>query len=202
MADQNIESPAVIEDKALDALTPEERELQDKRSKEQEDAEQAALPYQWKQTLQDVDITFAVPKGTRAKNVDVVIKKKYLKIALNGQEPIAEGELCNEIKLDESTWSIEDQKELVVHLEKVNKVEWWKNVLTHHPAIDTTKIVPENSKLEDLDGDTRAMVEKMMYDQRQKQMGKPTSDEAKKAKILENFAKQHPELDLSKAKIQ
>lgn len=132
------------------------------------------LPYKWSQELGEVDVTVPVPKGTRARDLVINLQKKKLSVGLKGQENILDGELCKEIKVEDSTWTVrtysfhidyssmetintppEDNQSVLVHLEKLDKEQWWENVLTHHPKIDTRKIEPGNSKLSDLDGETR-----------------------------------------------
>ncbi|KAF5390252.1 hypothetical protein D9757_002978 [Collybiopsis confluens] len=182
-------------------MTEEERKAKDQDDRALETEEQAALPYRWTQLLGEVDVHVPVPKGTRGRDLSIVIQKKKLSIGLKAsQDKILDGELCKEIKVEDSTWTLEDDV-VLVHLEKLNQQQWWENVVTHHPKIDTTKIEPTDSKLGDLDGETRGMVEKMMFDNQQKQMGKPTSDELKKMEALKKFQAAHPELDFSNAKI-
>jgi len=53
-----------------------------------------------------VDITVPVPKGTRGRDLVVVIQKTRLSIGMKGKEKILEGELCKEIKVEESTWTL------------------------------------------------------------------------------------------------
>jgi hypothetical protein len=81
----------------------------------------AALPYKWTQTLNDVDITVPVPAGSKSRDLVVEIKKGSIKVGLKGKEPILAGELCKEIKVDDSTWTL---GELLAKWRRVRACSW------------------------------------------------------------------------------
>ena len=157
--------------------------------------------YNFSQTLGAVDVYVPLKDGIKSRDVEVKISPSSLTIGLKGAAPVLQGKLHEKVKVDDSTWTLVDNELVHVYLEKLYGMKWWSCVVAGEPEIDTQKVVPENSKLSDLDGDVRQTVEKMMFDQRAKASGMPTSDERKQADLLEKFKQQHPDMDFSNAKV-
>lgn len=73
-------------------------------------------------------VPLKVTFNVKSRDIDIQIQKKHLKVGLKGHPPIIDGELYNEIKLEESTWVLEDSKSLLINLEKVSKycgINFW-----------------------------------------------------------------------------
>ena len=161
--------------------------------------------YSWTQSLKEASIQIPVPQGTTSKQVVWEISRTHMTVGLkNAPKPVLKGKLFADVRPDECHWTLEDLKgvkTLCIHLDKVGDMQWWDKIVDGEPAINTKKVQPDNSKLSDLDGETRQVVEKMMFDQRQKAMGKPSSEELKKMEILEKLQKANPNLDFSKVKL-
>lgn len=183
----------------------------DKEAKEEEEEDTKEPPplgnggktdkYTWTQTLGTLEVYVHVKPGVKARDIKCDIGTEKLQLGVKGEALILNGKMHSKVKPDDCTWTLVDNKVVQLTLEKHDDMKWWSCVMEGDPGIDTKKIVPENSKLSDLDGETRMTVEKMMYDQRQKQLGKPTSDQEKQHELLEKFKAAHPEMDFSKAKI-
>jgi len=161
--------------------------------------------YTWTQSLSELDVRIEVPKLPSRRFI-VTFKSKHLKVGIKGEEPIIDAELHAVIDPEESMWSMAEEKGvsgkvMTVNLIKKEGMCWWPKVCVGDPEINTKKIEPENSNLNDLDGDTRKVVEKMMFDQRQKAAGKPTSKEIEQQAMLKKFMAAHPEMDFSKCKM-
>ena len=201
----SIKSPTMASSSRDKSPTPSEREALDKEARAREQEEQSKLPYKWTQTLNEAEVSVPIPGTLKSKDLIVELKKSHIKVSVRGQTPIIDGDTPFPLDTEDSTWTLSTlpsgSKEVVLTITKSRGSNWWPHITTDAPKIDVTKIVPENSKLGDLDGQTRGMVEKMMYDQEMKRQGKPTSEEQQKQDLLQKFMKQHPEMDFSNAKM-
>ena len=160
--------------------------------------------YTWTQTLGDVTLVFPLVAGATSRDVRVEIKAGSLFVASPPGASLLAGRLHRRVKAEDSLWTLEDDgrggRQLSVFLTKEGGMEWWSCVAEGEPVIDLARVEPENSKLSDLDGDTRSTVEKMMFDQRQKALGLPSSDDMRKQEVMAKFMASHPEMDFSNAK--
>ena len=67
--------------------TPSERERSDAEARAREKEEQAKLPYKWIQTIKDLDVAVPVAGNLRGKDIEVIMTKTRLKVAVKGQTP-------------------------------------------------------------------------------------------------------------------
>jgi hypothetical protein len=97
--------------------------------------------YQWTQTLGELEIRIPFPGigfplkvkyfwkinlkilNLKAKDLIVDVKRKHMKIGLKGREPVIDGELSEEVKVESMNWVIEDKKAVVMTLDKVTKIK-------------------------------------------------------------------------------
>jgi len=133
--------------------------------------------YHWTQTIEETSVIVAVPPGTRGKELDVSIKASSISVRFKKDKnapPLVEGKLVEKIRTEESTWSLEGSAVLLT-LEKIKRT-WWETVIEGDDAIDTS-LVDSTRKIGTYDGATQAHIRKILFDQKQERLGKPTSDE-------------------------
>lgn len=58
----------------------------------------------------------------RPRDLTVNIAKRHLKVGIKGQPLIIDGDLDAEIKIEDSTWVLQDGRNLLINLEKVCKI--------------------------------------------------------------------------------
>mmetsp|Transcript_6695 Transcript_6695/g.13489 ORF Transcript_6695/g.13489 Transcript_6695/m.13489 type:complete len:338 (+) Transcript_6695:158-1171(+) len=143
--------------------------------------------YHWSQTLEELTIHLNIPQGTEAKQIECSLQASKLRVALKTSgQVLLEGAYPNpeRVKPDECFWSVErGTSTLVISLAKTRET-WWDSILQGEPEIDTTQ-VDSTKNIDEYDESTQAAIRKVMFDQRQKAQGLPTSDELSKQSLLE-----------------
>jgi len=149
--------------------------------------------YCWSQTLTDVDVKIPIPPFVKAsKDLSIEIKSTSLNVSLRKDPPadsglktreLIAGKLSQKIRCDESLWSLSPGEHVAVNLEKFEQ-KWWDGVFEGDEKIDKSSI-DTTQQVSDFDAQTQGDIRKVMYDQQQKMMGKPTSDEQKTHAMLE-----------------
>lgn len=112
--------------------------------------------YMWKQHLKDETVTVIVPvpSDTRSKQLDVSVRPRSLRVALDGRAMV-EGELVAPVKSGEAEWELlaaaDGGKEVVITVLKEKKDEpFWPSLLVGGPEVDTRELKRAEKDLNEL----------------------------------------------------
>ncbi|XP_076623240.1 nudC domain-containing protein 3 isoform X2 [Colletes latitarsis] len=155
--------------------------------------------YTWSQSIGDLDVLIKLPSCIKtAKDLRVDLESKEIKIEartstfVENQESrdsrnsewttIFVGEFSFKIRKDESVWSLVPGKHISIHFEKASE-RWWEALVVGEPKIELNKIDCSRN-LDEMGLEEQMKVQELMWNQQQKFLGKPTSEQIKMEKIL------------------
>jgi len=120
--------------------------------------------YVWTQTEEEIEIYIPVPEGSSKQDLKVNINPNNLKVAVKGKF-IVDDEWDHFVKADESYWTLQDKKTLLLCINKRNQNEMWSKLLKKELEINTNQSRSENSKNPNSEDNTQQLLEKLRKDQ-------------------------------------
>ncbi|XP_029913492.1 nudC domain-containing protein 3 [Myripristis murdjan] len=142
--------------------------------------------YSWSQDYTDVEVRVTVPKTVvKGAQVCVSLQTSGVRVCVRegaGETVLLEGEFSHKINTEDSLWSLEPGRCVVLSLAKSSEV-WWSAVLKGEKEIDINKINRERS-MATVDEEEHAVLDRLTFDYHQKLQGKPQSHEMKVHEML------------------
>ncbi|KAG7476881.1 hypothetical protein MATL_G00087470 [Megalops atlanticus] len=142
--------------------------------------------YSWSQDYTDVEVRVHVPTHVRrGKQVSVSLQAGSVRVAVRegaAETVLMEGELTHKINTENSLWSLEPGRCVLLSLSKSGEV-WWTAVLKGEAEIDVNQINRERS-MATVDEEEHAVLDRLNFDYQQKLQGRPQSHEMKVHEML------------------
>ncbi|XP_060712416.1 nudC domain-containing protein 3 [Hemiscyllium ocellatum] len=142
--------------------------------------------YTWSQDYTDLEVKVPVSKGiVKGRQVCVDIQSNSLRVAVlegENERVIVDGKLTHKINTENSMWSLEPGRCILINLNK-NGEYWWNAILEGEETIDIEKINKERS-MATVDEEEHAVLDRLTFDYHQKLQGKPQSHEMKVHEML------------------
>jgi hypothetical protein len=105
----------------------------------------------------------------------------------NQPKPFIQNEFCERIKIEDSYWTIEENNQLIFHLQKQSETIWGC-LFKGDKAIDT-KSVDTAKPAHEFDLETQAAFPKIMYEMNRMNNGLPSTQQEESMKLKEMLKK-------------
>ncbi|XP_029025102.1 nudC domain-containing protein 3 [Betta splendens] len=142
--------------------------------------------YSWSQDYTDVEVRVFVPSTVvKGRQVSVALQTSSVRVSVREaakEKTLLEGEFTHKINTENSLWSLEPGKCVVLSLSKSSEV-WWDAILKGEKAIDINQINRERN-MASVDDEEHAVLDRLTFDYHQKLQGKPQSHELKVHEML------------------